>query len=147
MSDDDVNHTGPSSEPRPGDGAEKSDSTSGGERGTSTATQPKSRPRRSPGRRRKPRKLPPYNVVLLDDDDHSYEYVIEMLRCLFGYPIERGFQIADEVDLRGRAVVVTTHKELAELKRDQIRAYGADVRVATSRGSMSAIIEPAEKRK
>jgi len=35
--------------------------------------------------------LPPYNVILLDDDDHSYEYVILMLKKVFGYPIEKGF--------------------------------------------------------
>ncbi len=30
-------------------------------------------------------------VVLIDDDDHSYEYVIEMMQKLFGYRIEKGF--------------------------------------------------------
>src|SRR3954453_12188058 len=112
--------------------------------GGSTATRPKRRLDRATRTKGKSKKLPPYHVVLLDDDDHSYEYVIEMLRCLFGYPDERGFQIAGEVDVAGRAVVVTTHKELAELKRDQIRGYGVDIRVATCAGSMSAIIEPAE---
>ena len=28
---------------------------------------------------------PLYNVVLLDDDDHTYEYVIEMLQKLFAF--------------------------------------------------------------
>ena len=28
--------------------------------------------------------LPPWNVVLLDDNDHTYEYVVEMLLKLFG---------------------------------------------------------------
>lgn len=31
------------------------------------------------------RLIPPYNVVLLDDNDHTYEYVIEMLRAVFGF--------------------------------------------------------------
>ena len=118
---------------------------SGTENGNSTATKPK-RPRKAErAAKSKPRKLPPYHVVLLDDDDHSYEYVIEMLRCLFGYPDEKGFKIADDVDAQGRAVVATTHKELAELKRDQIHGYGIDFRVATCAGSMSALIEPAEQ--
>jgi ATP-dependent Clp protease adaptor protein ClpS len=94
--------------------------------------------------RRKPRQLPPWHVVLLDDDDHSFEYVIEMLKALFGYPDEKGFTLAQQVDREGRAIVFTTHKELAELKRDQIHAFGADERVATCQGSMTAIIEPAE---
>src|SRR5689334_258132 len=74
----------------------------------------------------KPRQLPPYNVVLLDDNDHTYEYVIEMLRCVFGFPDQKGYQLAKEVDTRGRVIVLTTYKEKAELKRDQIHAYGTD---------------------
>jgi ATP-dependent Clp protease adaptor protein ClpS len=92
----------------------------------------------------KPRKMPPYHVVLLDDRDHTHEYVMEMMRSLFGYPPERGFRIAEEVDSRKRAVVYTSHKELAELKRDQIHAFGTDIRVPTCAGSMSAMIMPAE---
>ena len=42
--------------------------------------------------------LPPYHVILLNDDDHTYEYVIHMLQTLFGHPQERGFQLAVEVD-------------------------------------------------
>ena len=92
----------------------------------------------------KPRQLPPYHVVLLNDDDHSCEYVIEMMRTLFGYPPERGFRIAEEVNANRKAVVFTTHKELAELKRDQIHSFGTDTRVPTCAGSMSAMIVPAE---
>ncbi len=85
-----------------------------------------------------------WNVVLLDDDEHSYEYVMEMMRGLFGHPEEKAFQIAVRVDTDGRAVCLTTHKEHAELKRDQIHAYGKDAHDTASKGSMSAIIEPAE---
>ncbi len=90
-----------------------------------------------------PKPLPPYHVVLLDDDDHSYAYVIEMLSSLFGHPTEKGYALAKEVDTAGRVIVCTTHKEKAELKRDQIHAFGKDVRMARSAGSMSARIEPA----
>ena len=91
-----------------------------------------------------PQPLPPYHVVLLDDDDHSYAYVIEMLGSLFGHPKEAAFKLAEQVDTAGRVIVCTTHKEKAELKRDQIHAFGKDVRMATSAGSMSAPIEPAQ---
>lgn len=89
-------------------------------------------------------RVPRYNVVLLDDDDHTYEYVIEMLRKLFGHSHETAFQMACEVDNAGRVIVDTTSQERAELKRDQIHAYGADWRIPRCKGSMSAIIEPAE---
>lgn len=87
---------------------------------------------------------PQYHVILLDDNDHTYEYVIEMLTKLFGHTRETAFEMAVTVDKRGSVVVDTTHKERAELKRDQIHAYGADWRIPHCAGSMSAIIEPAE---
>ena len=88
--------------------------------------------------------IPKYNVVLLDDDDHTYEYVIEMLGTLFGHDVRTAFDMASEVDRRGRVIVFTTHKEQAEFKRDQIHAYGPDPRIAHCAGSMSALVEPAE---
>jgi ATP-dependent Clp protease adaptor protein ClpS len=87
--------------------------------------------------------LPPYHVVLLDDDDHSYEYVILMLKKVFGYPIEKGFEMAQEVDATGRVIVATTNLEQAELKRDQIHAFGPDPLIPRCKGSMSATVEPA----
>jgi ATP-dependent Clp protease adaptor protein ClpS len=91
----------------------------------------------------KTKRQPPYNVILLNDDDHTYDYVIDMLRKLFGYPVEKGFQMAKEVDTNKRVIVLTTTKEHAELKRDQIHAFGPDPRLARCKGSMSSVIEPA----
>jgi ATP-dependent Clp protease adaptor protein ClpS len=90
----------------------------------------------------KPKRQPRYNVILWNDDDHTYEYVIAMLLEIFGHPPEKGFQLAKEVDTQGRAIVLTTTREHAELKRDQITAYGKDRMIARCKGSMSATIEP-----
>jgi len=89
------------------------------------------------------KKLPPYNVILINDEFHSFDYVIKMVRQLFGYQEEKGFQIAKEVDSQGRAIVCTTSKERAELKQEQIHAFGPDKLVAGCVGSMWADIEPA----
>jgi ATP-dependent Clp protease adaptor protein ClpS len=86
---------------------------------------------------------PLYNVVLLDDDDHTYEYVVEMLGALFFLSPDSAFQKAVEVDTTGRTIVMTCERKQAEFGRDQIHAYGADPRMARSPGSMSAMIEPA----
>lgn len=91
----------------------------------------------------KTKTLPPYNVILLDDDDHSFSYVIEMLGRLFGHSRQRAFKMAEEVDRTGRVIVYTTHLEVAELKRDQIQGFGADQLIAGSAGAMSAIVEAA----
>lgn len=87
---------------------------------------------------------PRYNVILWDDPDHSYEYVIVMVKELFRKPIEMGFQVAKEVDTTGRAILLTTTREHAELKRDQIHAFGKDEYIERCKGSMSATIEPVE---
>ncbi len=85
---------------------------------------------------------PLYNVVLLDDDEHTYDYVVEMLEKLFAISGSDAWNHAVEVDTTGRTVVVTCELEQAEFGRSQIHAYGADWRMPQSKGSMSAIIEP-----
>jgi ATP-dependent Clp protease adaptor protein ClpS len=50
--------------------------------------------------------------------------------------------MAREVDKTGRAIILTTTLEHAELKRDQIHAYGKDDLVAGCKGSMKSTIEP-----
>ena len=90
----------------------------------------------------RPQPQPRYHVVLWNDEDHTYQYVIAMLQKLFGHPPEKGYLLAREVDRQGRAIVLTTTKEHAELKRDQIHAFGADQLLNRSKGAMSASIEP-----
>jgi ATP-dependent Clp protease adaptor protein ClpS len=89
------------------------------------------------------RTVPLYRVVLLDDDDHTYDYVIEMLQKIFIFSLEQAYRHAEEVDRCGRTVLITCELPQAEFARDQILGYGPDRRLARSRGSMSAIIEPA----
>ena len=91
----------------------------------------------------KTKRQPPYNVVLLNDDDHSFDYVIGMLQQLFGFPREKGLLMAWEVHNSGRVILLTTTKEHAELKRDQIHAFGPDKAIQRCKGSMSALIEAA----
>lgn len=86
---------------------------------------------------------PLYNVVLLDDDDHTYDYVVEMLVKIFGFTETAAFRHAVEVDREGRTVLLTCALGEAQQKRDEIHAYGADWRLERSKSSMSAIVEPA----
>jgi ATP-dependent Clp protease adaptor protein ClpS len=86
---------------------------------------------------------PLYRVVLLDDDDHTYDYVIEMLQKIFIFSLDQAFTHAEEVDTCGRTVLITCELREAEFARDQIQAYGPDWRLPRSKGSMSAVVEPA----
>lgn len=89
------------------------------------------------------RLIPLYQVVLLDDNDHTYDYVIEMLQKIFIFTLEQAYRHAEEVDRCGRTVLITCELPQAEFARDQIHSYGADWRLPRSQGSMSAVIEPA----
>lgn len=86
---------------------------------------------------------PLYHVVLLDDDEHTYEYVVEMLEKLFLKTRDEAFNHAIEVDTTGRTRVLTCELPQAEFAQQQVHAYGPDWRMPISKGSMSAIIEPA----
>ena len=93
-----------------------------------------------------PAREPPGHVILLDDDFHSVEYVIEMLHAIFGHSREIGKRMAKEVDSTGRVIVATVHKELAELRQQQIEEFGPDPQEDTPQGqvSMKALIECSE---
>ncbi|HET9321453.1 MAG TPA: ATP-dependent Clp protease adaptor ClpS [Bryobacteraceae bacterium] len=84
-----------------------------------------------------------YRVVLLDDDDHTYDYVIEMLQKIFVFSLDQAYRHAEEVDTRGRTVLITCERPEAEFAREQIHAYGPDWRLPRSKGSMCAVVEPA----
>ena len=75
---------------------------------------------------RKPKLLPPYALVVLNDDVHTIRYVVETFTKVFGYPLEKSFQLALEIHNSGRGHVWTGPKEVAELKRDQILGAGPD---------------------
>ena len=87
--------------------------------------------------------VPLYRCVLLDDNDHTYDYVIEMLQKLFIFTLDEAFRHAEEVDRAGRTVLITCERPQAEFARDQIHDYGPDWRLPRSKGSMSAVVEPA----
>jgi len=98
--------------------------------------------RQEPASTAVPQFEPLYNVVLIDDNDHTYNYVIEMLCTLFGVGFEMAYMMARAVDTEGRVVVYTTDHETACAKRDQIRSFGADPLLPHSTGSMHAVVEP-----
>jgi len=95
-----------------------------------------------PSPENKVERLPPFLVILHNDDDHSFGYVVDMMQAIFNMKQEDGFRIATEVHEQGKAVVFRGHKERAELKLEQIHSYGPDKRIERCQGSMSASIEP-----
>src|SRR6185503_12112585 len=86
---------------------------------------------------------PLYHVILLNDEDHTYDYVVEMLEKIFGMSETTAFSHAVEVDTKGTTILITCELEKAEHKRDLIHSYGPDWRLPRSLGSMAAVVEPA----
>lgn len=103
--------------------------------------QPRAKPQTAP-----PALEPPWHVILLDDDFHTFDYVIEMLGAIFGHSPELALRMAREVNASGRVIVATVHKELAELRQQQIEEYGPDPAETSAAGqvSMRATIECSE---
>jgi ATP-dependent Clp protease adaptor protein ClpS len=108
---------------------------------TATTPLPTISPEREVGERHEP--VPLFRVVLLDDNDHTYDYVIEMLQKILVFSFEQAYRHAEEVDRCGRTPLITCELAQAEFARDQIQSYGPDPRLPRSKGSMSAVIEPA----
>lgn len=80
-------------------------------------------------------------VVLHDDDEHTYDYVVEMLVHCCSLSRESAFRCAVEVDLCGKTTVFYGTAEECRRRRDRIHAYGADPRLPRSRGSMKAEVQ------
>ena len=85
------------------------------------------KPRRTTEDKSKTKRQPPYAVIVHNDEDHTFQFVIEVLMTLFGYTLEKAFVLTNQVHVAGKAVVWTGTLEVAELKRDQIRGYGPDL--------------------
>ena len=74
----------------------------------------------------KPKKQPPYAVIVHNDERHTWLYVIEVLQRVCGHSREKAHQLTSQVHFSGKAHVWTGALEVAELKRDQIRGFGTD---------------------
>jgi ATP-dependent Clp protease adaptor protein ClpS len=69
---------------------------------------------------------PPYAVVLHNDDVNTMDFVILVLRKVFGYTVPKCVELMLEAHEKGRSVVWVGPLEVAELKADQIHSCGAD---------------------
>jgi ATP-dependent Clp protease adaptor protein ClpS len=89
------------------------------------------------------RRQPPYHVVILNDEEHTFDYVIDLLTKLFRHSLPVATDLTWRIHNTGRAIVYTTHREKAELKRDQVLGWGPDPRMSISKGPLGCYIEPA----
>ena len=90
------------------------------------------------------RRVPPYNVILENDDHHSMQFVVEVLCKALAVSVERAVGFMLQAHETGRAVVWTGPKEVAELKAEQIQTFH-EVRESDGKklGPVGCTIEPA----
>lgn len=106
-------------------------------------TTPARTPSRQTDTEQRPDLEPRFHLVLLDDNEHTYAYVIELLGHVLGYGPEKSYALACVVDSEGRAIVETASHDQVTRHQRQIHAYGADPRMPQCAGSMSAVVEEA----
>lgn len=89
------------------------------------------------------RRIPMFRVVLENDETHSFEFVVEVLRKAIGCSEQNAAHFANEAHSKGRSVVWTGTREVAELKVEQIRSFH-EIRVNGKKlGPLGVTIEPA----
>jgi ATP-dependent Clp protease adaptor protein ClpS len=99
-----------------------------GQGATATKSAPKTTPHKKP-----PQPLPPWKVLLHNDDKNDIEYVVTTIISLTTLNTEDAVKRTVEAHKTGVALLLTTHKERAELYQEQFQSKG-----------LTVTIEPAE---
>jgi ATP-dependent Clp protease adaptor protein ClpS len=89
----------------------------------------------------RPKTQAPCKVILFNDEEHTYDYVVEMLTHASRLSRENAFRCAVEVDLTGRTNVHYGTRVECEGVVARIAAYGPDHRLPQSMSSMNAEIQ------
>jgi ATP-dependent Clp protease adaptor protein ClpS len=90
------------------------------------------------------RRVPPYHVILDNDDHHSMEFVVGVLCEVLGCPVEQAVQLMLEAHTSGRAVIWTGPREVAELKAEQVQTFHETrERDGARLGPLGCTVEPA----
>ncbi len=105
----------------------------GAESGGATATQTRKASKTKP-KRKPPGLLPPWKVLLHNDDKNDMKFVIEAIVELTPLNNQDALNRMKEANDTGVALLLVTHKERAELYKDQFESKG-----------LTVTIEPAEQ--
>jgi len=88
------------------------------------------RPSPSTRVRREGRLLPPYAVILHNDDVHDMVEVVQALRrSVPGITAVKATRIMLEAHHNGRAIVIVCPKEAAEFYQERLQTYGLTVTI------------------
>jgi len=100
--------------------------------GAGAAVKSKPKKKHSP-KQKPPQQLPPWKVLLHNDDKNDMRFVVESIVALTPLNQEDAVLRMKEAHQTGVALLLVTHKERAELYKDQFESKG-----------LTVTIEPAE---
>lgn len=83
--------------------------------------------RTEPKKDTRPEIEPPYKVLLHNDEVNLFENVVRLLQRLTPLSAEEAFQRTTEAHVKGMALLLSTHKERAELYVEQLTSAGLTV--------------------
>jgi len=90
---------------------------------------------------------PLWNVVLIDDPNHTFAYVTGLIVDIFKRSLDDAKALTEEVHRMGRAIIISCSKERAELYVQQVLEYGPDPFMKMFKnvesGPLICIMEPA----
>jgi len=82
---------------------------------------------------------PHWHVMLLNDDYHTFPFVIMILVKIFKKKIEEAVELTYQIHEKGQAIATTCSKERALLYQEQVTSVKEG-----DKGAIRCIIEPAE---
>ncbi|HPD31422.1 MAG TPA: ATP-dependent Clp protease adaptor ClpS [Phycisphaerae bacterium] len=106
--------------------SEQDKKQSGGDEGTCNAVPVKPRRERLP-RQSPPRVLPPWKVILHNDDVNEMNRVVEVICLLTRLNRQEAAARMEEAHKTGAALLLVTHRERAELYVEQFATYNLTV--------------------
>ena len=71
--------------------------------------------------------LPPYKVILHNDNDNAAEDVVERVQEILKFEEKKAVKLVVEAHNTGQALLLTTHRERAELIVEQFRSCKIEV--------------------
>ena len=101
--------------------------------GAIATAKPREKTKRSP-KKRPPEMLPPWKVLLHNDDKNDRKHVVDTIIELTPLNAQDATLRMEEADKTGVSLLLTTHKERAELYQEQFQSK-----------SLVVTIEPAEQ--
>ena len=82
---------------------------------------------------------PNWHVILLNDDVHTFQFVIMVLVKIFRKEVNEAIKMTYEIHEKGQTIATTCSKERALLYQEQVVSVKEG-----DKGALKCVIEPAE---